>query len=123
MTNLMKDNSVKTVIWLNELPEYDSSNFTLIILVSASASHGKIQLRSTSEYSWHYIPGAADYEENRARGNILTGCRKSEWQQELLWAVGSLASCRNSKPPAKWQVRLAAFLDDRRKEANCKNCE
>ncbi|KAK8970535.1 hypothetical protein KSP40_PGU008089 [Platanthera guangdongensis] len=60
--------SQKTVIWLNEVPEYDSWNFTPIILVSASASHGKIQLRSTSEYSWHYIPGAGDDEESWARG-------------------------------------------------------
>ncbi|KAK8968872.1 hypothetical protein KSP40_PGU004581 [Platanthera guangdongensis] len=62
----MKVNSIKTVIWLNEVPEYDSWTFTPIILVSASASRGKIQLRSTSEYSWHYILGAGDYEDSWA---------------------------------------------------------
>lgn len=60
--------SQKTVIWLNEVPEYDSWNFTPIILVSASASHGIVQQRSTSEFSWHYIPGAGDDEESWARG-------------------------------------------------------
>ncbi|PKU80691.1 tRNA A64-2'-O-ribosylphosphate transferase isoform X1 [Dendrobium catenatum] len=60
--------SQKTVIWLNEVPNYDSWDFTPIILVSASASHGTIQQRSTSEFSWHYIPGAGDDEESWARG-------------------------------------------------------
>ncbi|XP_020575200.1 tRNA A64-2'-O-ribosylphosphate transferase isoform X2 [Phalaenopsis equestris] len=60
--------SQKTVIWLNEVPEYDSWDFTPIILVSASAFHGTIQQRSTSEFSWHYIPGAGDDEESWARG-------------------------------------------------------
>lgn len=60
--------SQKSVIWLNEVPDYNSWNFTPIILVSASASQGKIQQRCTSEYSWHYIPGAGDDEESWARG-------------------------------------------------------
>ncbi|PKA64634.1 tRNA A64-2'-O-ribosylphosphate transferase [Apostasia shenzhenica] len=60
--------SQKTVIWLNEVPDYDSWDFTPFILVSASASHGFIQQRRTSEFSWHYIPGAGDDEESWARG-------------------------------------------------------
>ncbi|XP_042488923.1 uncharacterized protein C3F10.06c isoform X2 [Macadamia integrifolia] len=60
--------SQKTVIWLNEVPDYDSWGFTPIILVSASSSSGIIQQRSTSEYSWQYIPGAGDDEESWARG-------------------------------------------------------
>nr|AKM76539.1 initiator tRNA phosphoribosyl transferase family protein [Geranium maderense] len=60
--------SQKTVIWLNEVPDHDSWDFTPIILVSASSSTGLIQHRSTSEFSWNYIPGAGDDEESWARG-------------------------------------------------------
>lgn len=60
--------SQKTVIWLNEVPDYDSWDFTPIILVSASSSSGVIQRMTTSEFSWHYIPGAGDDEESWARG-------------------------------------------------------
>lgn len=60
--------SQKTVIWLNEVPEYDSWDFTPIILVSASCSSGTYQQRTTSEFSWNYIPGAGDDEESWARG-------------------------------------------------------
>lgn len=60
--------SQKTVIWLNEVPDHDSWDFTPIILVTASSSSGVIQHRSTSEFSWNYIPGAGDDEESWARG-------------------------------------------------------
>ncbi|XP_057500177.1 uncharacterized protein C3F10.06c isoform X2 [Actinidia eriantha] len=60
--------SQKTVIWLNEVPESDSWDFTPIILVSASSSSGNFQHRTTSEFSWNYIPGAGDDEESWARG-------------------------------------------------------
>ncbi|KAJ0030979.1 hypothetical protein Pint_13271 [Pistacia integerrima] len=60
--------SQKSVIWLNEVPDHDSWDFTPIILVSASSPSGVIQQRSTSEYSWNYIPGAGDDEESWARG-------------------------------------------------------
>lgn len=60
--------SQKTVIWLNEVPDHDSWDFTPIILVSASSSTGIIQNRTTSEFSWNYIPGAGDDEESWARG-------------------------------------------------------
>lgn len=60
--------SQKSVIWLNEVPDCDSFDFTPIILVSASATHGEIQQRRTSEFSWHYIPGAGDDEESWSRG-------------------------------------------------------
>lgn len=60
--------SQKTVIWLNEVPEYDSWDFTPIMLVSASSSFGNYQQRTTSEFSWNYIPGAGDDEESWARG-------------------------------------------------------
>lgn len=59
--------SQKTVIWLNEVPDHDSWDFTPIILISASSSTGIIQ-RTTSEFSWNYIPGAGDDEESWARG-------------------------------------------------------
>lgn len=59
--------SQRTVIWLNEVPNYDSWDFTPVMLVSASSSNG-IQLRTTSEFSWSYIPGAGDDEESWARG-------------------------------------------------------
>ncbi|XP_048321110.1 tRNA A64-2'-O-ribosylphosphate transferase isoform X2 [Ziziphus jujuba] len=60
--------SQKTVIWLNEVPDHDSWDFTPIILVSASSATGVIQHRTTSEFSWRYIPGAGDDEESWAKG-------------------------------------------------------
>lgn len=57
--------SQRTLIWLNEVPEHGSWNFIPLILVSAS---GMSQLRTTSGFSWHYIPGAGDDEESWARG-------------------------------------------------------
>lgn len=60
--------SQKTVIWLNEVPDSDSWSFTPIILLSASSSDTTVQLQITSEFSWHYIPGAGDDEESWARG-------------------------------------------------------
>ncbi|OMO82684.1 Initiator tRNA phosphoribosyl transferase [Corchorus capsularis] len=60
--------SQKTVIWINEVPDYDSWDFTPIILVSASLPSGVPQHRTTSEFSWNYIPGAGDDEESWARG-------------------------------------------------------
>lgn len=60
--------SQKTVIWLNEVPDHESWDFTPIILVSASYSIGISQHRTTSEFSWNYIPGAGDDEESWARG-------------------------------------------------------
>ncbi|KAH7572699.1 hypothetical protein JRO89_XS04G0291800 [Xanthoceras sorbifolium] len=60
--------SQKTVIWLNEVPDHDSWDFTPIILVSASSQSGIPQHRTTSKFSWNYIPGAGDDEESWARG-------------------------------------------------------
>ncbi|CAI0543549.1 unnamed protein product [Linum tenue] len=61
--------SQKTVIWLNEVPDHDSWDFTAVMLVSASAQNGVFQQhRTTSEFSWNYIPGAGDDEESWARG-------------------------------------------------------
>lgn len=60
--------SQKTLIWLNEVPYHDSWDFTPLILVSASASDGLAQPRTTSEFSWRYISGAGDDEESWARG-------------------------------------------------------
>ncbi|GAA0145638.1 RNA processing factor [Lithospermum erythrorhizon] len=60
--------SQRTVIWLNEVPEYDSWDFTPIILVSASSSTCNFHQRTTSEFSWTYIAGAGDDEESWARG-------------------------------------------------------
>lgn len=60
--------SQKSVIWLNEVPDHDSWNFTPIILVSASSPNGFLQQRTSSEFSWNYIPGAGDDEESWARG-------------------------------------------------------
>lgn len=60
--------SQKTVIWLNEVPDSDSWSFTPIILLSASSSDTTFQPQITSEFSWHYIPGAGDDEESWARG-------------------------------------------------------
>ncbi|KAK3024901.1 hypothetical protein RJ639_043216 [Escallonia herrerae] len=60
--------SQKTVIWLNEVPEITSWDFTPIMLVSASSSSGIVQRKNTSEFSWNYISGAGDDEESWARG-------------------------------------------------------
>uniref|UniRef100_A0A1J3EZG2 Uncharacterized protein C3F10.06c n=1 Tax=Noccaea caerulescens TaxID=107243 RepID=A0A1J3EZG2_NOCCA len=62
--------SQKTVIWLNEVPDHDSWDFTPLILVSASAASGETHQynRSNSEFSWNYIPGAGDDEESWSRG-------------------------------------------------------
>ncbi|KAK9675856.1 hypothetical protein RND81_11G036300 [Saponaria officinalis] len=60
--------SQKSVIWLNEVPDHDSWNFTPIILVSASSQNGFIHQRESTEFSWNYIPGAGDDEESWARG-------------------------------------------------------
>ncbi|KAF3623603.1 putative tRNA A64-2'-O-ribosylphosphate transferase-like isoform X2 [Capsicum annuum] len=60
--------SQKTVIWLNEVPDCDSWDFTPIILVSTSSLSSNFQQRTTSEFSWRYIAGAGDDEESWARG-------------------------------------------------------
>ncbi|KAL2479881.1 initiator tRNA phosphoribosyl transferase family protein [Abeliophyllum distichum] len=60
--------SQKTVIWLNEVPEYDSWDFTPVILLTASSSSSMFQKLTTSEFSWKYIAGAGDDEESWARG-------------------------------------------------------
>ncbi|KQK11201.1 hypothetical protein BRADI_2g58742v3 [Brachypodium distachyon] len=60
--------SQNTCIWLNEVPEHELWEFTPIILVSASASGAVATQRMSSEFSWHYIPGAGDDEESWARG-------------------------------------------------------
>ncbi|GAB2292393.1 hypothetical protein Dimus_026634 [Dionaea muscipula] len=60
--------SQRSVIWLNEVPDHESWEFTPIILVSASSSTGVFQQRTSSEFSWTYIPGAGDDEESWARG-------------------------------------------------------
>lgn len=60
--------SQKTVIWLNEVPEYDSWDFTPIILISASATSDICRQKTSSEFSWNYIAGAGDDEESWARG-------------------------------------------------------
>ncbi|KAJ9551142.1 hypothetical protein OSB04_015187 [Centaurea solstitialis] len=60
--------SQKTVIWLNKVPEYDSWDFTPIILISASASSDIYRQKTSSEFSWNYIAGAGDDEESWARG-------------------------------------------------------
>ncbi|KAI7726724.1 hypothetical protein M8C21_002260 [Ambrosia artemisiifolia] len=60
--------SQKTVIWLNEVPDYKSWEFTPIILISASASNDIYRQKKSSEFSWNYIAGAGDDEESWARG-------------------------------------------------------
>lgn len=60
--------SQKSVVWLNEVPDLDSWNFTPIILVSASSASERTLRMSDNEYSWSYIPGAGDDEESWARG-------------------------------------------------------
>ncbi|BBN00007.1 tRNA A64-2'-O-ribosylphosphate transferase [Marchantia polymorpha subsp. ruderalis] len=60
--------SQSSVIWLNELPEVDEWSFTPIILVSASRPSIFTQRYTDEDFSWSYIPGAADDEESWARG-------------------------------------------------------
>ncbi|KAJ0524401.1 putative tRNA A64-2'-O-ribosylphosphate transferase, rit1 domain-containing protein [Helianthus annuus] len=60
--------SQKTVIWLNEVPDHNSWDFTPIILISASASNDIYRQKKSSEFSWNYIAGAGDDEESWARG-------------------------------------------------------
>ncbi|KAL3684258.1 hypothetical protein R1sor_002280 [Riccia sorocarpa] len=60
--------SQNSVIWLNELPELDDWPFTPIILVSASKPSVFTQRYTDADFSWSYIPGAADDEESWARG-------------------------------------------------------
>ncbi|KAL8209336.1 hypothetical protein R6Q57_006068 [Mikania cordata] len=60
--------SQKTVIWLNEVPDYHDWDFTPIILISASASSDIYRQKTSSEFSWNYIAGAGDDEESWARG-------------------------------------------------------
>ncbi|MCD7464830.1 hypothetical protein HAX54_053482 [Datura stramonium] len=60
--------SQKTVIWLNEVPDCDSWDFTPVMLVSTSSPSSNFQQRTTSEFSWRYIAGAGDDEESWARG-------------------------------------------------------
>lgn len=60
--------SQRSVVWLNEIPDLDSWNFTPIILVSASSASESTIRMSDNEFSWSYIPGAADDEESWARG-------------------------------------------------------
>lgn len=60
--------SQKTVVWLNEVPDAACWTFTPVILVSASEPISSVQRMSDGDYSWSYIPGAADDEESWARG-------------------------------------------------------
>ncbi|KAF8652026.1 hypothetical protein HU200_062968 [Digitaria exilis] len=60
--------SQRTRVWLNEVPEIESWDFTPIILISASASDAVATQRTSSEFSWRCIPGAGDDEESWARG-------------------------------------------------------
>ncbi|KAD6454954.1 hypothetical protein E3N88_09660 [Mikania micrantha] len=60
--------SQKTVIWLNEVPDYNDWDFTPIILISASASSDIYRQKTSSEFCWNYIAGAGDDEESWARG-------------------------------------------------------
>jgi tRNA A64-2'-O-ribosylphosphate transferase len=64
--------SQKTVIWLNEVPDHNQWDFTPIILVSASSSSDVFRNKTSSEFSWNYIPGAGDDEESWARGLTAT---------------------------------------------------
>ncbi|KAL4563882.1 hypothetical protein LXL04_027930 [Taraxacum kok-saghyz] len=58
--------SQKTVIWLNEVPDHNSWDFTPVILISASSD--VYRQKTSSEFSWNYISGAGDDEESWARG-------------------------------------------------------
>eukprot|EP00252_Welwitschia_mirabilis_P021531 TRINITY_DN5544_c0_g1_i3.p1 TRINITY_DN5544_c0_g1~~TRINITY_DN5544_c0_g1_i3.p1 ORF type:complete len:540 (-),score=100.29 TRINITY_DN5544_c0_g1_i3:298-1917(-) len=60
--------SQKTVIWLNEIPDLSSWSFTPIFLVSASNNSERPGRMNGDNFSWTYIPGAADDEESWARG-------------------------------------------------------
>ncbi|KAJ4782134.1 Initiator tRNA phosphoribosyl transferase family protein [Rhynchospora pubera] len=60
--------SQSTLIWLNEVPSYQSWDFTPVILVSASGQDGLVKQMVQAEFSWRYIPGAGDDEESWARG-------------------------------------------------------
>lgn len=62
--------SQKTVIWLNEVPDHESWDFTPIILVSASASasDGVVPHRTSSEFSWNYVAGAGDDGRKLGKG-------------------------------------------------------
>lgn len=60
--------SQKTVIWLNEIVDTETLDFTPIFLVSASQPVSCSQRMTDAEFSWSYIPGAADDEESWARG-------------------------------------------------------
>lgn len=60
--------SQKSLIWLNEVPDASDWPFTPLILVSASVPTSCPTRMSDGEYSWTYIPGAADDEESWARG-------------------------------------------------------
>ncbi|KAI3709578.1 hypothetical protein L2E82_39344 [Cichorium intybus] len=60
--------SQKTVIWLNEVPDHNSWDFTPVILISSSAQSDIYRQKTSSEFSWNYIPGAGDDEESWARG-------------------------------------------------------
>ncbi|KAD6454838.1 hypothetical protein E3N88_09544 [Mikania micrantha] len=62
--------SQKTVIWLNEVPDYIDWDFTPIILISASASSDIYRQKTSSEFSWNYIAGAGDNEESWAQGKL-----------------------------------------------------
>jgi hypothetical protein len=60
--------SQKTVIWINEVVDSETLDFTPIFLVSASQPVSCTQRMTDAEFSWSYIPGAADDEESWARG-------------------------------------------------------
>ncbi|KAF3333374.1 hypothetical protein FCM35_KLT01065 [Carex littledalei] len=60
--------SQNTLIWLNEVPPYQSWDFTPVILISASGQDGLVKQLVQAEFSWRYIPGAGDDEESWARG-------------------------------------------------------
>lgn len=60
--------SQKTVIWINEVVDTETLDFTPIFLVSASQPVSCTQRMTDAEFSWSYIPGAADDEESWARG-------------------------------------------------------
>lgn len=55
--------SQKTVIYLNEVVDIETLDFTPIFLVSASQPVSCTQRMTDAEFSWSYIPGAADDEE------------------------------------------------------------
>ncbi|KAH8933856.1 hypothetical protein BDL97_18G051900 [Sphagnum fallax] len=83
--------SQKTVIWLNEVPDVSSWNFTPIILVSASEALTSPRRMSDPEFSWSYIAGAADDEESWARG--LTPLLFWRHSDELVSGGPELCNC------------------------------